>query len=111
MARETVKHTPNVRFWLTLLRSKVVQHDQKMFARETARGGRGNIYRLGLLLEAASRVEADVCECLDNNDPEAIRALLASLMFNFNFTFPPLMNVLKQIEAWETKKKLPSLVK
>ena len=99
-----------VAMFLQVLNSKLTQQDVKETKRETARGGRGNIYRLGLLFEASEKVAKDVEDYLDRDDEEAMEALKASLKKRFNPGFPPLNNMLKQIDNWLTKKKKPSLV-
>jgi hypothetical protein len=99
-----------VKTFLGVLASKITQQDKKEYEKEVARGGRGNIYRLGLLLEAKGKVEDAVSAYLGRDDAEAMEALKKALKRNFNDNFPPLKNLLKQIEAWESKKKKPSLV-
>jgi hypothetical protein len=99
-----------VEMFLLALGSKLTQQDAKEMKREQARGGPGNIYRLGLLLEAKEKVEHAVSQYLKRDDPEAMEVLKAALQKNFNSNFPPLKNILKQIDNWLTKKKKPSLV-
>jgi hypothetical protein len=99
-----------VEMFLQVLVSKLTQQDQKEMKREMAHGGRGNIYRLGLLLEAKDKVEREVSHFLKRDDPEAMEALKTALQRNFNSNFPPLVNVLKQIDNWVTKNKKPTLV-
>lgn len=99
-----------VAMFLMALTSKLTQHDAKLMKRETARGGDGNIYRLGHLLEAAHKVEEDVKDYLNKDDEEAMEVLRASLKKRFTPNFPPINIVLRQIDNWLTKKKKPSLV-
>jgi len=99
-----------IEMFLLALSSKVTQQDEKEMKREQAHGGRGNIYRLGLLLEAVGKVEDDVRDYLKRDDPEAMEALKASINRRFNPGFPPLNNILKQIDNWLTKKRKPSLI-
>lgn len=98
-----------VEMFLHVLVSKLTQQDVKDTKREMAHGGRGNIYRLGLLLEAKEKVEREVSHFLNRDDPEAMEALKTALQRNFNSNFPPLNNVLRQIDLWLTKKKKPTL--
>jgi hypothetical protein len=99
-----------VEMFLRVLVSKLTQQDKKETLQELKRNGRSNIYRLGLLLEASQKVEAEVSEYLKRDDPEAMEALKKSLQKNFNSNFPPLKSMLKQIEAWTTRGKKPSLI-
>lgn len=99
-----------IKTFLAVLSSKLTQQDKKEYARETARGGNGNIYRLGLLFEALSKVEDAVRPYLDKDDEEAMEALKKAIQKNFHADYPPVKNVLKQIDAWVTKKKYPSIV-
>jgi hypothetical protein len=99
-----------VKSFLMVLVSKITQQDKKEYDKEVSRGGRGNIYRLGLLLEAKTKVEDTLSAYLGRDDSEAMEALKKALKKNFNDNFPPLKNLLKQIAAWETKKKKPSLI-
>lgn len=102
--------TATVEMFLEVLSSKLVQQDKKETLQEMKRGGRGNIYRLGLLLEAAEKVKDDVSQYLKRDDPEAMEALKSSLQRRFNSNFPPLKGMLKQIEAWTTRGKKPTLI-
>ena len=99
-----------VEMFLHVLGSKLTQQDEKEMRQEMKRGGRGNIYRLGLLLEAKGKVEKDVASYLKRDDPDAMRVLEVSLRHNFTSNFPPLKNMLKQIDAWTTRGKKPSLI-
>ncbi len=99
-----------VKMFLHVLTSKLTQQDKKETEQELKRSGRSNIYRLGLLFEAAEKVEHEVAKYLERDDPEAMEVLKAALQKNFNSNFPPLKNMLKQIEAWTTRGKKPSLV-
>ncbi len=99
-----------VKMFLHVLTSKLTQYDAKETKREQTRGGQGNLYRLGHLLEAANKVEEDVKDYLDKDDEEAMEALRASLKKRFTPNFPPINTVLRQIDNWLTKKKKPSLI-
>jgi hypothetical protein len=107
---EAALPSATVEMFLLTLGSKLTQQDAKEMKQEQARGGSGNIYRLGLLLEAQERVEKAVTQYLKRDDPEAMEALKAALQKNFTSNFPPLKNILKQIDNWLTKKKKPSLI-
>ena len=99
-----------VEMFLQVLTSKLTQQDQKEIKREQAHGGRGNIYRLGLMFEASEKVEHDVAQYLKRDDEEALGAMKASLQKHFHATYPPIANVLRQIDNWLLKKKKPSLI-
>jgi len=92
------------------LASKITQYDRKEYEKESRRGGGGNIYRLGLLLEAKEKVEHEVAAHLKDDSPEAMDALKKAIGKNFEANFPPAKNILGQIDKWLTKKKKPSLV-
>ena len=98
--------------FLEVLVSKLTQQDKKEVLQELkrSRGSYSNIYRLGLWLEAKEKVEHDVSQYLKRDDPEAMEALKTSLQRNFNSNFPPLKGILKQIDAWTTRGKKPSLI-
>jgi hypothetical protein len=99
-----------VEMFLQVLTSKLTQYDQKEIKREQAHGGNGNIYRLGLMFEASEKVERDVAQYLKRDDAEALGVMKASLQKHFHATYPPIANVLRQIDNWLTKKKKPSLI-
>jgi hypothetical protein len=80
-------------------------------ARETKRGGRGNIYRLGLLFQAQEKVEKDVANVLERSDPEAMNQLKQSLSVRFIPDFPPVRNVLRQIDSWLNEGRHPSIIR
>jgi len=107
---EATLPSATVEMFLLALGSKLTQQDAKEMKQEQARGRPGNIYRLGLLFEAKEKVGNAVSQYLKRDDPEAMEALKAALQRNFNSNFPPLKNILKQIDNWLTKKKKPSLV-
>jgi hypothetical protein len=90
--------------YLMVLTSKLTQYDQKENLREMKRGGRGNIYRLGHLLEASQKVEDRVAKLKDRHDPEALSALKSAIAANFThddgiFGLAPVRNVIKQINS------------
>ncbi len=103
---------PTVCNFLHVLSSKLTQYDQKLAASETRRGGRENIYRLGHYLEAAEKVERDVGlpDCHVTLSPAIASTLKESLNRRFNPGFPPAKNVEKQIDAFLTSGKQPSLL-
>ncbi len=90
--------TPIVKNYLLILGSKLVDQDRKEATREAKRG-HVNIYRLGLLLEAANKVAADVRGHEEEGGPEAIAALKRSLSRRFDPIFPPIKTLLKLIDS------------
>jgi len=85
--------------YLAVLTSKLVQHDVKMIASETRRGGRGNIYRMGHLLIAKEKVEKAVASVMTRSDAPALLKLQKALHTHFESDFPPLRNVERQIRS------------
>jgi hypothetical protein len=104
---------PTVCNFMAVLTSKLTQHDVKESAREMRRG-RPNIYRLGLLLQAKEKVESDVArvapDCNVVVTPEIASTIKRSLNTRFNPGFPPVKNVEKQLEAFLTSGRQPSLL-
>ncbi len=104
---------PTVCNFMAVLSSKLTQHDVKESAREMKRGN-ANIYRLGHLLEAKQKVEADVARVVPNCDvtvtPEIAATIKRSLNTRFNPGFPPIRNVEKQLDAFLASGKQPSLL-
>lgn len=110
-APKATRAAPTVQTFLMVLTSKLTQQDEKDMARETKRGGRGNIYRLGLLFEAQEKVEKDVAKVLDRSDPEAMFELKRSLTTRFIPDFPPIRNVVRQIDSWVNDARHPSIIR
>lgn len=94
-----------VRAFVAVLKSKLTQHDKKVSSRERM----PNIYRLGHLLGAAQRVEATVKGVMDQSTPEALKALEAAMDHEFERGFPPVNAVKKQIAAFLSSGKMPTL--
>jgi hypothetical protein len=86
------------RKYRVVLVHEITKYDAAVASREAKRG-RVNIYRLGLLLQAVERVEADVATKLDSSSPEAIADFRMALYKHFERDFPPVKKVVKQIEA------------
>ena len=102
--------SPTIEHWLFVLRSKLTQYDMATSKREAVRG-RVNIYRLGHLLGAATRIQEDLAKMLHRDDPEALRKLRASIQKRFIVSnMPPAKNVLKQLDAYEQTGKHPSIL-
>lgn len=95
--------------FIQVLVSSLISQDKADTMRELKRGGRPNIYRLGILLQAVDEVRSDVAKVLDHDDPAAIALLRASVSKRFNSNFPPLKKILKQIDAYVATGKLPKL--
>ena len=93
-----------VDMYLMVLTHELTKHDQAEAKRESKRG-RVNIYRLGLLLEAANKVSADVGTLAGSSSGAAKDAFRASLYRRFEVPFPPVNRVLKQLDAGTCKIK------
>ena len=93
------------RAFLSVLRSKLTQHDVKLSAKQP------NMYRLGHYLAAAERVEKDMGKSLDSTSPAALHKLRQSLHKRFEMPFAPASAVERQIDAYLTKDTMPSLVR
>ena len=104
--RRTALRDATVRSFMLVLTGKLTKYDVQVSRREMKRGI-ANIYRLGHLLEAAEKVEADMKRYMDRDDPKAMNALRKSLAKRFTEGFPPIKAVLKTIDAWETGGKIP----
>jgi hypothetical protein len=93
------------RAFLSVLRSKLTQHDVKLSAKQP------NMYRLGHYLAAAERVEKDMGKSLDSTSPAALEKLRQSLHKRFEMPFAPASAVERQIEAYLARGTMPSLVR
>lgn len=94
-----------VRAFLAVLTSKITQYDKRVSAKERM----PNIYRLGHLLGASQRVEERVKGVLDQDTPEALKALVSAMGREFTPDFSPVKAVKKQIEAYLSTGKMPTL--
>ncbi len=83
--------------YLAVLSSKLTQYDVRESGRETKRGGRPNIYRLGHLLDAAHQVREDVGSHRGAT-PEELERFRQSMMRRFDPAFPPVRKVLRQMD-------------
>jgi hypothetical protein len=90
--------------YLDVLSHELVRYDVVTSARETKRGIRVNIYRLGLLMGALGRVRDDVGS--GTSDSDADKAAFRMAMYqHFEKNFPPVKRVVKQLEAGTCKIK------
>jgi len=88
--------------FLTVLTGALTRYDEKLQKKEP------NLYRLGHLLKAKQEVEEKVKKYLNDDSPEAMEALKNALHEHFHVdSLPPTRNLMKQIDAWLTEKKLP----
>jgi hypothetical protein len=102
------RHNPDAatpRAFLSVLRSKLTQHDVKLSAKQP------NMYRLGHYLAAAERVEKDMGKSLDSTSPAALEKLRQSLHKRFDMPFAPASAVERQIDAYLASGTMPSLVR
>lgn len=72
---------------------ELIAYDKRESAREMKRpGGRINIYRMGLLLEAANKVKEDM-----QGKGENVQALIQSLQTHFEPMFPPIKKIVTKL--------------
>jgi len=100
------------RAFLSVLRSKLTQHDMRLSAKQP------NMYRLGHYLAAAERVEKDMGKSLDSTSPAALEKLRQSLHKRFVIRIVVdrklihlVSAVERQIDAYLAKGTMPSLVR
>ncbi|HEV3059616.1 MAG TPA: hypothetical protein VGY48_15305 [Vicinamibacterales bacterium] len=105
---------PTVCNFQTVLTSKLTQYDQRQEKAALKRGHSHSIYALGHYLKAAEKVEADVKraapDCNVTMTPEIASTMRTALRRHFTDGFPPAQNVTKQIDAFLTTGKEPSLL-
>ncbi len=93
-----------VRVFLTILTHKLTMYDKRLSTRQP------NTFRLGHFLDAASKVEKDMKRHLDSDDPKHLEKLKAAIGKRFIVRdMPPAKAVIKQIDAFIDKGKLPKL--
>jgi hypothetical protein len=102
MDRTAALPSATVKMFLMVLSSKLTRYDQKLQIREP------NPYRLALLFEALQKVEKATKAIEDNNDPKSLGILKSYIRREFN-EVPPVTNTIKQIDAFLTSGKLPTL--
>lgn len=97
-----------------ILTGLLTQYDQKESLREMKRGGRSNIYRLGLLLKAAQDAEdhAKKARIWERDDGAAIASYRDILELHFiyergEFALSALRQLDKKMKAWVEQGKLP----
>lgn len=100
---KTTDEQTTIAHFLIVLTSKLTRYDARLTAKD------GNIYRLGHLLGAAHKVESDIGDTSTIATRETLAALVASLGKRFILPFPPADAVMKQIDAYLTSGKRPSL--
>lgn len=91
--------------FLAVLDSKLTQYD----VREQKK--HHNIYRLGHLLKAADAVRVDLKKHLNDDSPAALAKLKQSIAKHFILPFSPASAVIKQIDAYLTSGRQPSLLR
>lgn len=107
---------PTVKNFIAVLISKFTQFDQKISAKER----NPNIYRIGHFLEAAHKVEEDL-KALGLHGGETMTAEIADglkkilrkrfiVRQDTKFDLPPVNSLVKQVDAYLTKGKNPSLI-
>lgn len=88
--------------YLDVLSHELVRYDVQTSVREAKRGGRPNIHRLGLLMEALQRLRSDVGNRTSASDTDKAGFRMA-LYQHFEHGFPPVKKVVKQLEAGTCK--------
>jgi hypothetical protein len=96
---------PTVGTFLTVLKSKLVQHDEKENRKHF------NLYRLGHYLRAAEGVQAKVKARIDKSDAASFERLKAAIAEHFTLPFSPASATIRQIDAYMATGKAPSLTK
>ena len=84
--------------YLDVFSHELVRFDMATSAREAKRGGRANIYRLPLLLEALGRVREDLGNRTSSSDADKVSFRLALYKY-FERDAPPVKKVIKQLDA------------
>jgi hypothetical protein len=84
--------------YLDVLSHELVRYDVATSAREAKRGGRVNIYRMGLLMEALGKVRAEVGSRTSDSAEDKANFILA-MYGHFEKDFSPVKKVLKQLDA------------
>lgn len=90
--------------YLDVLSHELVRYDVATSAREAKRGGRVNIYRMGLLMGALGRVRDEVGSRTSDSDADKAAFRLA-MYLHFERDFSPVKKVIKQLEAGTCKIK------
>ena len=113
---------PTVGNFFVVLTSLLTQYDEKESLRELKRSGKSNIYRLGLLLEAKQKAEEEILfrypEAASETMSNEIAGILIDVLaerFAVNhktneFDLSPLRKFYKQLDAFLSSGKRPSLV-
>jgi len=101
---------PTVSNFVAVLNSMLTQYDQKLSSRERS----VNIYRLGHFLGASEKVASDLASAGAKGD-DVMNTQIGEVMFasmdrHFDLGFPPVKKVVKQLAAFLTNGKNPSLV-
>lgn len=106
-ARRANPTTPaaTVGTFLTVLKSKLVQQDEKENRKHF------NLYRLGHYLRAAENVQAKVKNRLDKSDTASFERLKMAIAEHFTLPFAPASATIRQIDAYMATGKRPSLTK
>lgn len=114
---------PTVKNFIAVLISKLTQFDQKISMKER----NPNIYRIGHFLEAAHKVEEDLKavglhggETMTIEIADALKKILRKRFIlrqdrttfekTDKFDLPPINTLVKQVDAYLTKGKNPSLI-
>jgi hypothetical protein len=98
---------PTVGNFLRVLKSKLIQFDQKLEKRQP------NIYRIHHYLGAVDKVEGHILKASGESDvmtQEIAETFVVGLNSAFTDDFPPAKQVVKQLNAYLETGKNPSLV-
>jgi len=103
--REEAMTAGTVQSFLSVLVSKLTQHDKKLSMKQP------NDYRLSHYLGAAQKVEKAVKAVLQADDAKALGKLKDALEKNFIVSdMPPVKNVIKQIDVFMATGKKPTIL-
>lgn len=99
-------------FFLLCLSSLLTQYDQKICARERKRKQVVNIYRLAHFLGGVQRMRDRMGASLELESKEACQLLRQVVLIHDVFegaNFPPILKLIKMLDAYLTKGKLPKI--
>lgn len=97
-----------VQVFLYVLKSKITQADAAQMKRDLKRGIASNPYALGLMLDAAKKVENEVKAALHSDDEQDLRKLQKVLKRHFT-DVSPVKYTIKAIDKYIATGKIPKI--
>lgn len=97
-----------VQVFLYVLKSKIVQSDRAQMKRDLKRGFPSNPHALGLMLDAAKKVEHEVHGELHKDDEASLRKLQKAIQRRFN-DVSPVRYTVKAIDKYLATGKIPKI--